>query len=165
MSSRRRPPRQWTQRETQQLRRKVCGPQVPPCSNEAGLGKRRSSGRARCQHKCPRKGNRRAGESHGQEQFFSSAVFLGLLRQLQDEMSADRLGAQQEEADWKADHAAPINAKKIEVASLTVTTQTTRTRQGGLGVEVQSRKGDLTDTQSSLAADQELAAKLAGQLR
>ena len=76
-------------------------------------------------------------------------------------MSLGRVGALKEEADGKADHAALTTAKKNQVASRTVTTKATCTRQGDLGVEVQSKQGDLTDTQSSLAADHELTAKLA----
>ena len=46
-----------------------------------------------------------------------------------------------------------------EVASLTATVQATLSRQSDLGVELESTKGDLTETQRSVAADQELAAK------
>ena len=52
-----------------------------------------------------------------------SGEILGFLKRLKDEMSVDRVDAQKEEADPKADHAALITAEKKEVASLTVTTK------------------------------------------
>ena len=45
---------------------------------------------------------------------------------------------------------------------MTSTIETKLTRQVNLAVEVESLKNDVADTQRSLAADQELAAKLAG---
>ena len=44
---------------------------------------------------------------------------------------------------------------------MTATIETELTRQGDLAVEVESLENDVADTQRSLAADQELAAKLA----
>ena len=43
---------------------------------------------------------------------------------------------------------------------MTATIETKLTRQGDLGVEVESLKGDLAETKNSLAVDQALAAKL-----
>ena len=70
------------------------------------------------------------------------------------------MAAQKEEEDRKANQAGLIAAKE-EIATLTATIETKLTRQGDLGVEVESLKNDVGDTQRSLAADQELTAKLA----
>ena len=90
-----------------------------------------------------------------------SGEVIGILKQLKDEMSEDLAVAQQEEEDRKANYAGLIAAKKEEIATLTATIETKLTRQGDLAVEVESLKNDVADTQRSLAADQELAAKLA----
>ena len=70
------------------------------------------------------------------------------------------MAAQKEEEDRKANHAEIVAAKE-EIATLTATIETKLTPQGDLAVQVESLKNDLADTQRSLAADQELAAKLA----
>ena len=71
------------------------------------------------------------------------------------------MAAQKEEEDRKADHAGLVAAKEEEIATLKATIETKLTRQGDLAVEVESLKNEVVDTQRSLAADQELAAKLA----
>ena len=71
------------------------------------------------------------------------------------------MAAQKEEEDRKANQAGLIAAKEEEIATLTATIETKLTRQGDLAVQVESLKNDVGDTQRSLAADQELAAKLA----
>ena len=91
-----------------------------------------------------------------------SGEIIGILKQLKDEMSEDFAAAQKVEEDRKANHAGLIAAKEEEIATLTSTIQTKLTRQSNLAVEVESLKNDVADTQRSLAADQELAAKLAG---
>ena len=91
-----------------------------------------------------------------------SGEIIGILKQLKDEMSENLAVAQKAEEDRKANHVGLIAAKKKEIATLTSTIQTKLTRQGNLAVEVESLKNDVADTQRSLAADQELAAKLAG---
>ena len=77
-------------------------------------------------------------------------------------MSENLAVAQKAEEDRKANHAGLIAAKEEEIATLTSTIQTKLTRQGNLAVEVESLKNHIAHTQRSLAADQELAAKLAG---
>ena len=81
-----------------------------------------------------------------------SGEIIGILKQL--------MAAQKEEEDRKANHARLVAAKE-EIATLTATIATKLTRQGDLAVEVESLKSYVADTQRSLAADQELAAKLA----
>ena len=70
------------------------------------------------------------------------------------------MAAQKEDEDRKANHTGLVAAKE-EIATLTATIETKLTRQGDLAVEVESLKNEVVDTQRSLAADQELAAKLA----
>ena len=82
-----------------------------------------------------------------------SGEIIGILKQL--------MAAQKEEEDRKANHAEIVAAKEEEIATLTATIETKLTRQGDLAVQVESLKNDVGDTQRSLAADQELAAKLA----
>ena len=86
-----------------------------------------------------------------------SGEIIGILKQLKDEMSEDLAAAHKEE---EANYAGLIAAKE-EIATLTATIETKLTRQGNLAVEVGSLNNDVADTQRSLAADQELAAKLA----
>ena len=74
-------------------------------------------------------------------------------------MSEDLAVAQKEEEDREANDAGHVAAKKEEIATLTATIETKLTRQGDLAVEVESLKNDVADR--SLAADHELAAKLA----
>ena len=81
-----------------------------------------------------------------------SGEIIGILKQL--------MAAQKEEEDRKANHAEIVAAKE-DIATLTATIETKLARQGDLAVEVESLKNDVADTQRSLAADQELAAKLA----
>ena len=81
-----------------------------------------------------------------------SGEIIGILKQL--------MAAQKEDEDRKANQTGLVAAKE-EIATLTATIETKLTRQGGLAVEEESLKNDVADTQRSLAADQELAAKLA----
>ena len=82
-----------------------------------------------------------------------SGEIVGILKQL--------MAAQKEEEDRKAIQAGLIAAKEEEIATLTAAIETKLTQQGNLAAEVESLKNDVADTQRSLAADQELAAKLA----
>ena len=71
-----------------------------------------------------------------------SGEIIGILKQL--------MAAQKEEEDRKANQAGLIAAIETKL-----------TQQGNLAAEVEGLKNDVGDTQRSLAADQELAAKLA----
>ena len=82
-----------------------------------------------------------------------SGEIVGIRKQL--------MAAQKEEEDRKANQAGLIAAKEEEIATLTATIETKLTQQGNLAAEVESLKNDVANTQRSLAADQELAAKLA----
>ena len=65
------------------------------------------------------------------------------------------------EAERKANHAGLVVAKKKELGTLTATIEAKLARRGDLAVEVERLKNDVAETKRSLAADQELAAKLA----
>ena len=75
-------------------------------------------------------------------------------------MSADLSDGQKAEAEPKANLAGLIEEKE-ELATLTATVEAKVTQQGDLAVEVATLKNDVAKTKRSLAADQELAAKLA----
>ena len=83
-----------------------------------------------------------------QEYAPQSGEIIGILKQL--------MAAKKEDEDRKANHTGLVAAKE-EIATLTATIET----KGDLAVEVGSLKNDVGDMQWSLAADQELAAKLA----
>ena len=74
------------------------------------------------------------------------------------------MAAQKEDEDRKANPTGLVAAKE-EIATLTATIETKLTRQGDLAVEEERLENDVTDTQRSVAADQELAAKLAEESR
>ena len=83
----------------------------------------------------------------------SGEIIIGILKQLKT--------VQKEEEDRKANHAEIVAAKKEDIATVTATIETKLALQGDLAVEVESLKNDVADMQRSLAADQELIAKLA----
>ena len=83
-----------------------------------------------------------------------SGEIVSILIKLKDGMSAGLADSQRAyEEDRKSDHATLVAATESEVATLTVTIET-NLRQGGLGVEVDSMKGDLADTENSLTVDE-----------
>jgi len=90
----------------------------------------------------------------------ASGEIVGILKQLQDEMSADLkelIG--QEEAAIKA-YDELIAAKKKEVAALTAAIEEKLVRVGELGVKIAEMKNDLEDTQETLGEDTKYLADL-----
>ena len=79
---------------------------------------------------------------------------IGILKQL---MAAQK----EEEGPQGPTMRDSLQRRRRKLPLLTATIETKLTRQGNLAVEVGSLKNDVVDTQRSLAADQELAAKLA----
>ena len=80
--------------------------------------------------------------------------------QLKDEMSAVLTTAQMAGEDRKAYHVALTAAKKErEVASFRPSSRVKLTRQVDFGVEGESMKGNSAETQRSVVADEEFAAK------
>jgi len=90
----------------------------------------------------------------------ASGEIVGILKQLQDEMSADlkELIAQEEAAIKAYDEL--MAAKKKEVETLTAAIEEKLVRVGELGVKIAEMKNDLEDTQETLAEDTKYLADL-----
>jgi chromosome segregation ATPase len=90
----------------------------------------------------------------------ASSEIVGILKQLQDEMSKDlaELIAQEEAA--KKAYEELMAAKKTEVETLTKAIEEKLVRVGELGVKIAEMKNDLEDTQETLAEDTKYLADL-----
>jgi chromosome segregation ATPase len=90
----------------------------------------------------------------------ASGEIVGILKQLQDEMSKDlaELIAQEEAA--KKSYEELMAAKKTEVEALTKAIEEKLVRVGELGVKIAEMKNDLEDTQETLAEDTKFLADL-----
>jgi len=100
------------------------------------------------------------GSSDGDRYAPQSGEIVGILKQLKDEMSADLSAAEKEEEQRKVDHQGLMKAKSQEMSVLTQAIEKHQVQMGNLGVEVEKMKGDLSEAQKTLQADQDLAAKL-----
>jgi len=89
-----------------------------------------------------------------------SAEIVGLLKQLDDEMSATLAGITKDEKAAIASYEAIVAAKKKEIEALTSQIEAKTTSVGELGVEIATMKGDLSDTEAALIADQKFLANL-----
>merc|ERR1719146_476344 len=90
----------------------------------------------------------------------ASGEIVGILKQLQDEMSADlKELIAQEEAAIKA-YEELMAAKKKEVETLTKAIEEKLVRVGELGAKIAEMKNDLEDTQETLAEDTKYLADL-----
>mmetsp|Transcript_105033 Transcript_105033/g.181512 ORF Transcript_105033/g.181512 Transcript_105033/m.181512 type:complete len:687 (-) Transcript_105033:104-2164(-) len=89
-----------------------------------------------------------------------SAEIVGLLKQLDDEMSATLAGITKDEKAAIASYEAIVAAKKKEIEALTSQIEAKTTSVGELGVEIATMKGDLSDTEAALLADQKFLANL-----
>merc|ERR1719408_662828 len=90
----------------------------------------------------------------------ASGEIVGILKQLQDEMSADlKELIAAEEAAIKA-YEELMAAKKTEVETLTKAIEEKLVRVGELGVQIATMKNDLEDTQETLAEDTKFLADL-----
>jgi chromosome segregation ATPase len=90
----------------------------------------------------------------------ASGEIVGILKQLQDEMSADlKELIAQEEAAIKA-YEELMAAKKSEIEALTKAIEEKLVRVGELGVKIAEMKNDLEDTQETLAEDTKYLADL-----
>jgi len=91
-----------------------------------------------------------------------SGQIVGILKQMEDEMTkALEEATATEEAAIKS-HDALIAAKTKEVDALTAQIESEQTRIGDLGVEIAGMENDLEDTEQSLAEDKKFVAELAG---
>merc|ERR1719353_2102259 len=98
--------------------------------------------------------------SQSEEYAPASGEIVGILKQLQDEMSADlKELIAQEEAAIKA-YEELMAAKKTEIATLTKAIEEKLVRVGELGVKIAEMKNDLEDTQETLAEDTKYLADL-----
>merc|ERR1719281_212122 len=90
----------------------------------------------------------------------ASGEIVGILKQLQDEMSADlkELIAQEEAAIKAYDEL--MAAKKKEVETLTAAIEEKLVRVGELGVKIAEMKNDLEDTEETLGEDTKYLADL-----
>merc|ERR550532_2776699 len=90
-----------------------------------------------------------------------SGQIVGILKQMEDEMTkALEEATATEEAAIKS-HDELIAAKTKEVDALTAQIESEQTRIGDLGVEIAGMENDLEDTEQSLAEDQKFVAELA----
>jgi len=83
----------------------------------------------------------------------ASGEIIGILKTMNDEMSADLADGQNTEKTAIADYEGLMAAKKKEVDALSAMIEQKLTRVGDLGVEIQEMKNDLGDTTDGLADD------------
>ena len=83
----------------------------------------------------------------------ASGEITGILKTMNDEMSADLADGQNTEKTAIADYEGLMAAKKKEVDALSAMIEQKLTRVGDLGVEIQEMKNDLGDTTDGLADD------------
>ena len=83
----------------------------------------------------------------------ASGEIIGILKTMNDEMSADLADGQNTEKSAIADFEGLMAAKKKEVDALSAMIEQKLTRVGDLGVEIQEMKNDLGDTADGLADD------------
>eukprot|EP00972_Heterocapsa_arctica_P047324 6981537-Heterocapsa_arctica.AAC.1 len=80
---------------------------------------------------------------------------------MHDEMSKSLEAANADEASGIANYEGLTAAKKVEVATLQVQTESEKTRIGNLGVEIASMANDLEDTKEALTQDEKFRLELA----
>merc|ERR1712008_17419 len=91
-----------------------------------------------------------------------SGQIVGILKQMDDEMTKSLGEATASEEAAIKTHEALIAAKTKEVEALTAQIEEEQTRIGDLGVQIAGMENDLEDTQQSLAEAQKFVAELAG---
>merc|ERR1712079_623482 len=91
-----------------------------------------------------------------------SGQIVGILKEMDDEMTKSLGEATATEEAAIKTHEALIAAKTKEVEALTAQIEEEQTRIGDLGVEIAGMENDLEDTQQSLAEDKKFVAELAG---
>jgi len=92
---------------------------------------------------------------HGDGYAPQSGEIIGILKQLEEQMSGDSAEAATTEKKAIAEYEAVMAAKKKEVAALTAAIERKMTTSAELGVEVANMNADLDDTQASLMEDQQ----------
>jgi len=89
-----------------------------------------------------------------------SGQIVGILKQMEDEMSKSLEGATAAEAEAVKSYEVLIAAKQKEVDALTAQIEEEQTRIGDLGVELASMENDIEDTKQSLAEDTQFLSEL-----
>merc|ERR1719181_2761748 len=85
----------------------------------------------------------------------SSGEITGILKQMKDEMTKDQGDGAAQEADAEKQFQELSAAKKAEIAAATEAIEKKSEEQGKLAVEVAEAKGELSDTQKEMGANQE----------
>ena len=93
--------------------------------------------------------------AHGDRYAPQSGEIIGILKQLEEQMSGDSAEAAAAEKNAITEYEALMAAKKKEIAALTAAIEKKITASAELGVEVANMKADLGDTQASLMEDQQ----------
>lgn len=101
-----------------------------------------------------------SGSQANSDESPGSAEIVGLLKQIEDEMSASLASITKDEDASLKSFEEMMAAKKKEIASLTSQIETKTVLVGDLGVEIANMKGDLTDTEAALVADKKFLANL-----
>jgi len=91
-----------------------------------------------------------------------SGQIVGILKEMEDEMTKSLEEATATEQAAIKSHEALIAAKTKEVEALTAQIEEEQTRIGDLGVEIAGMENDLEDTTQSLAEDKKFLEELAG---
>jgi chromosome segregation ATPase len=98
--------------------------------------------------------------SSSEEYVPQSGQILGILKQMQDEMSHDLSEATDAENSAISTYEALMAAKTKEVETLQAQLEAEMTRAGELGVEITTMENDLEDTEEALAEDTTFLAEL-----
>jgi len=98
--------------------------------------------------------------SHDSEYAPQSGSIVGILKQMKDTMSADLESATATEKKAIADFDALIAAKEKQIAACQKAIEDKVTRVGELGVEIETMKGDLSDTEADLLEDKKFLADM-----
>jgi len=89
-----------------------------------------------------------------------SGSIVGILKQMKDTMSDDLAAATAAEKKAIADFDALVAAKEKEIAACQAAIEAKTTRVGDLGVQIETMKGDLSDTQRDLLEDKQFLADM-----
>merc|ERR1719379_1783525 len=90
-----------------------------------------------------------------------SGEIVGILKQLQDEMTKDLADTTSKEEAAVADFNELVAAREKEIAAATKAIEEKTVRVGELGVEIVTMENDLEDTQEGMAEDEKVLAGLA----
>jgi len=96
----------------------------------------------------------------GDEYAPASGEIVGILKQMNDEMTKDYETAVAEEAAAVKSYGELMAAKKSEIAALSKMLEEKLERVGTIGVEIAEMKNDLEDTSEGLAEDQKFLADM-----